>query len=105
LTFRQFLTFFPVFWKEMLNLPVQPKKFYMRKLFFIIAIAMPGFAWAQDDTPDPVMVQKIRNEGLNNSQVMEIVFYLTEASGPRLNNSPGYLRAANWAKSKLTEWG
>jgi hypothetical protein len=74
-------------------------------LYFLIAITIPAFVAAQDDTPDPAMVQKIRNEGLNNSQVMEIVFYLTEASGPRLNNSPGYMRAANWAKNKLTEWG
>jgi hypothetical protein len=51
------------------------------------------------------MIGRIRNEGLNHSQVMEIAFYLTDASGPRLMQSPGYFRAANWAKNKLTEWG
>ena len=51
------------------------------------------------------MMQKIRNEGLKNSQVMDIAFYLTEVSGPRLQSSPGYKRAANWAKNKLAEWG
>ena len=62
-------------------------------------------AFAQDEKLDEAMVQKIRQEGLNNSKVMDIVFYLTEVSGPRLNNSPGYMRAANWAKSELTKYG
>lgn len=78
----------------------------MRRLssFFIaVCIALP--ALAQNDVPDAAMVQKIREEGLKNSQVMDIVFYLTEVSGPRLNNSPGYKRAANWASAKMKEWG
>ena len=62
-------------------------------------------AFAQDEKLDEAMVQKIRQEGLSNSKVMDIVFYLTEVSGPRLNNSPGYMRAANWAKSELTKYG
>lgn len=62
-------------------------------------------AIAQTEKLDDAMVQKIRQEGLNNSKVMDIVFYLTEVSGPRLNNSPGYLRAANWAKTELTKYG
>ena len=51
------------------------------------------------------MMAKIRDEGLNHSQVMEIVFNLTDANGPRLMQSPGYFKAANWAKNKLASWG
>ena len=51
------------------------------------------------------MINKIRKEGLENSKVMEIAMYLTDVSGPRLTASPGYMRAATWAKNKLTEWG
>jgi len=51
------------------------------------------------------MMAKIRDEGLNHSQVMEIVYNLTDASGPRLMQSPGYFRAARWAKTKLASWG
>lgn len=76
-----------------------------RFLTILITICMAAPAFAQKDVPDAAMVQKIREEGLNNSQVMDIVFYLTEVSGSRLNNSPGYKRAANWAKNKLSEWG
>ena len=77
----------------------------MRKLIVLPAILFSSFLLAQDDRPDPDMTNKIRNEGLNHSQVMDIAFYLTDASGPRLMQSPGYFRAANWAKGKLTEWG
>lgn len=78
----------------------------MRKfLFTCSAVVLSCLAQAQDEKLDADMVQKIRTEGLNNSKVMDIVFYLTEVSGPRLNNSPGYMRAANWAKSELTKYG
>jgi carboxypeptidase Q len=49
--------------------------------------------------------EKIRKEAATNSHVMEYAFYLTDVSGPRLTNSPGYERAANWAKTELTKMG
>lgn len=49
--------------------------------------------------------EKIKQEGLKNSRVMNIAFHLTDESGPRLTNSPGFLRAANWAKDELTRMG
>ena len=57
------------------------------------------------DTPDPVMTAKIRDEGLNHSQVMDIAFHLTDASGPRLAGSPGLKRAQDWATTTLKSWG
>ncbi len=50
-------------------------------------------------------IHRIKQEGLNNSKVEEIAFHLTDASGPRLTNSPGYKRAADWAVQQLTAWG
>jgi carboxypeptidase Q len=77
----------------------------MRKLMllplFFIAIRL----LAQNPAADSAMILKIRQEGLNHSQVMEIAFYLTDANGPRLMQSPGYFRAANWAKARLESWG
>ena len=70
-------------------------------LFLSICISL----FSQDEKVDAAMIEKIRNEGLKNSKVMEIAFYLTEVSGPRLQGSPGYTRASNWAKNKLAEWG
>ncbi|HET6768789.1 MAG TPA: M20/M25/M40 family metallo-hydrolase [Chitinophagaceae bacterium] len=79
----------------------------MRKSFLIILSFMLSLQLinAQEEKLDMDMINKIRKEGLENSKVMEIAMYLTDVSGPRLTASPGYMRAATWAKNKLTEWG
>jgi len=61
--------------------------------------------FAQEEKLDLGMVNKIKQEGLQRSGVMDIAFHLTDVSGPRLTNSPGYVRAANWAIEKMKSWG
>ena len=57
-------------------------------------------------TPDPNdPVRRIRDEGLNRSQVMQILNHLTNVIGPRLTNSPGMRRANEWTRDRLTSWG
>lgn len=51
------------------------------------------------------IVAKIREEGLNHSQVMKTVLYMTDVIGPRLTNSPGLKRANEWTAKTLTEFG
>lgn len=58
------------------------------------------FSFAQNDA-----TEKIKTEGLHHSKVMDFAFHLTDVSGPRLTNSPGFFRAANWAKNELTKMG
>ena len=78
----------------------------MRKLLPTIALSVFSFgAMAQEEKVDLEMVKKIRQEGLQNSKVMDIAFNLTDANGPRLQGSPGFMRAANYSKNKLIEWG
>lgn len=50
-------------------------------------------------------VTKIRDEGMNHSQVMETLWYLTDVHGPRLTNSPEERRASRWAKERFEEFG
>ena len=69
---------------------------------FILAAVIPFSVMAQ---LDPATIQKIRTEGLEKSQVMDIAFNLTDKSGNRLANSEGYARAANYAKDVLTKNG
>ncbi|HKQ52093.1 MAG TPA: M20/M25/M40 family metallo-hydrolase [Pyrinomonadaceae bacterium] len=62
----------------------------------------------QQQTPpvnpnDPI--ERIKDEGLNRSQVMQTLSYLTDVIGPRLTNSPGMRRANEWTRDKLAEWG
>ena len=72
-------------------------------LGIIALLAIPTINFAQE--VDASMMQKIREEGLQHSKVMDIVFNLTDKNGSRLANSEGYMRAANYAKETLTGWG
>lgn len=71
-------------------------------IFFLI---IPGYVFTQTENIDQAVMAKIRNEGLQNSKVMDIAFHLTELSGPRVTNSPGFMRAADYAKNQFTQWG
>ena len=75
----------------------------MRNLLFLPLLLFSITLFAQNK--DEAMLARIRDEGMNHSQVMDIAFYLTDANGPRLMQSPGYFKAANWAKTKLESWG
>jgi hypothetical protein len=50
-------------------------------------------------------VARIRDEGLNRSQVMQTLEYLTDVIGPRLTGSPNLRRANEWTRGKLSSWG
>lgn len=79
----------------------------MKRKLLISGLLLTGLAsgaLAQEKV-DAAMVQKIREEGLQRSKVMETAFYLTDVSGPRLAASPGLKRAQNWAVSQFTKWG
>ncbi|HLF35784.1 MAG TPA: M20/M25/M40 family metallo-hydrolase [Cyclobacteriaceae bacterium] len=77
----------------------------MKKYFLILLVlSIPGFLWSQENV-DLNMVHRIRQEGLNHSGIEDITFHLTDASGSRLTNSPGFKRAADWTISQLTAWG
>lgn len=78
----------------------------MKKLFITVLISSClATAFAQTEKVDTTMISKIKKEGLDNSQVMSILSMLTDVHGPRLTNSPGYKKAAEYAKSTLQSWG
>jgi len=62
-------------------------------------------ALAQQEMVDTAAFRMIRNAEMNNSHIPEIAYNLTDASGPRLTNSPGFFRAANWAVETMKKWG
>jgi hypothetical protein len=70
----------------------------------ILALALTTHLVAQESV-DLDVVHRIRTEALQNSQVMEHLFYLTDVSGSRLTNSPGFFTAADWVVKRLGEWG
>ncbi len=78
----------------------------MRKTRLILAVLLfPFLSAIAQEKIDLGMLQKIREEGLNHSQVMDNVFHLTDVSGSRVTVSPGFTRASNWAKNRLSGWG
>src|SRR5437762_141698 len=74
--------------------------------FILIAIALlVGFATAQSEKTDYVAIGKIRDEGMNRSQVMDHISWLSDVYGPRLTGSPAIQQASDWAMKKFGEWG
>jgi hypothetical protein len=67
--------------------------------------AAPAAAQVVQEKVDYSVIERIRDEGLNRSQIEELGGYLTDVIGPRLTGSPGMKRANDWTASKLREWG
>jgi len=54
---------------------------------------------------DLAMYQRIREEGLNHSHVMEFATALMDGIGPRLTGSPNAKKANEWTRDTLTKIG
>lgn len=82
-------------------------------------LLMPTFAFAQSaqvSSPAAVkpakvyaapaeVIDKIKDEGMNHSQVMKHLSYLTDVIGGRLTNSPNMKRANEWTRDQMAKWG
>ena len=73
----------------------------------LIALIAPFAAFAQQPSaaePDAT-IERIKDEGMNRSQVMQTLSYLSDVIGPRLTASPNMKRACNWTRDTLEKWG
>jgi len=57
------------------------------------------------ETLDLTMYQRIREEGLNHSHIMEYASALMDGIGPRLTGSPNLKRANEWTQAQLAAMG
>src|ERR1035438_9911298 len=57
------------------------------------------------ETLDLNMYQRIRDEGLNRSHVMEFATALMDGIGPRLTGSPNLMKANEWTRDTLAKIG
>lgn len=78
------------------------KKNLLLSVSLLLNFSVAVFA---QDMPDAAITQKIKDEGMNHSKVMQTAFYLTDVSGPRLSNSTGLKNAQNWAVKELKSYG
>jgi hypothetical protein len=95
---------------------------YVALLLLSTFVFLPAITVAQQPAPIPVVVpltqqpgtpgkdpndpiERIKDEGLNRSQVMQTLSYLSDVIGPRLTASPGMKRANEWTRDQLTKFG
>src|SRR2546422_5452577 len=76
-------------------------------LTVLISLASGVALSAQDPQEkfDQDAINKIKEEGINHSQVMDTLSYITDVPGARLTGSPNIRAAQEWAKQKLAQWG
>lgn len=74
-------------------------------IVFFLAFSFRVEAQAPAKSAAEPAAEKIKNYEEEHSQVMELLSYLSDVYGPRLNYSPEYKEAAEWASDKLKGWG
>src|SRR5436190_3154015 len=74
-------------------------------LLFTLVVPYTAFAQQPHQPAEDTMIAKIKDEGMNRSQVMQTLSYLTDVIGPRLTASPGMKRSNEWTRDILAKWG
>jgi acetylornithine deacetylase/succinyl-diaminopimelate desuccinylase-like protein len=80
----------------------------MRKRIFAAALlaALPLTAQqSMKENVDLGVLNQIKWQAFNNSQVMDHLFYLSDVYGPRTTSSPNHRAAAEWIMKRLESYG
>jgi carboxypeptidase Q len=81
----------------------------LKSVFALCVVSFLAVASAlAQESHEPVdldMVNKIRDEGFNRSEAMEVLRVLSDEIGPRLTASPGMRAASKWTVEQLQAWG
>src|SRR5436190_10476174 len=67
-----------------------------------VLLGLPVLAQSQSDRD---LLDRLRKEEANNSQIMKTMHMFTDVYGPRLTGSPNHKAAAEWAVKQMTTWG
>ena len=74
--------------------------------FLILVLGLVAIPSEQSSEKiDAAAVARIRDEGLNRSQVMDHIWWLSDVYGPRLTGGPQIQQASDWTLKKFKEWG
>ena len=82
--------------------PIARRTFPLAAVFLA---AVSPLAAQQPERLDYQMLGRIREEGMQRSQVMDIISWLADVKGPRLTGSPGFKAAGDWTIETLKKWG
>jgi hypothetical protein len=79
----------------------------MRRIMLLVLIlgSMSGALAQSPEKLDLATIAHIRDEGMNRSQVMDHVSWLSDVYGPRLTGGPTIVQASDWAIRRFNEWG
>ncbi len=77
-----------------------PTFYLLCSLYLSAPLAQPA-----SEQLDYQTIAKIRDEGLNRSQVMDHISWLSDVYGPRLTGGPAILQASDWVLKKFNQWG
>ena len=79
----------------------------MRKTFALVILCISlQLCWLPaQERINQEMNLKILDEGMQHSQIMRTMHFLTDVYGPRLTGSPNFKAAAEWAIQQMQQWG
>ncbi|MEO5858551.1 MAG: M20/M25/M40 family metallo-hydrolase [Pyrinomonadaceae bacterium] len=81
------------------------RQFIAGALLLAFMIPSAGLAQTALYSAPKEAIDKIRDEGMNRSQYMQTLSFLTDNIGGRLTGSPNMKRANEWTRDKMKEWG
>ena len=76
-----------------------------RLLILLLAVCCLSFTGDKSEKVNMRVINRIKDEGFNNSKVMETLFQLTDVNGPRLTGSTGMRNAEKYIRQQLHDWG
>jgi carboxypeptidase Q len=77
----------------------------LRLSLLLAAAAVVSIPAAAAEDVSRTQINRLLDEGLNRSQVMETAHHLTDRIGGRLTNSPQMREAERWTQQRLREFG
>lgn len=71
----------------------------------VVAVSLSPFSSAVSAAADDATRARILAEGMDRSQIMRTLHFLTDRYGPRLTGSPNLRLAGEWAVRQMVSWG
>ena len=78
---------------------------FVAVVLVVLLVALPAFSQLSMTLADQALLERIRKEGMDNSQIMKTMHYFSDIYGPRLTGSPNHKMAAEWAVKQMQAWG
>src|SRR5947209_8242756 len=100
-----FLMLASFYWRNRIMLRFKLRWLAAVVCFSMLAASLPVWADEKAGARTSEVVDQIKDEGLNRSQVMQTLSYLSDVIGARLTASPNAKRANEWTRDTFTKWG